>query len=743
MSTAPVLILPAEEKVTELDRLDRSIERFLVAILTIIAGALRLAFLNRPSIGLDEAALVARVQVPLDVILEALRESASPLHDLMYWGLLHPLPPHPYVLRGVPALAGTLLVPAVYALAKQMVNVRGAVLAAALTACSALNLLYARQALLDSPLVLMITLNVIMLLIYLRRRSILSFIAWILTGMVMVGLHFSAVLILPLELLMLVTYFPQRDFVRSWTLRILSYLAVAIIVLVGMGIIIAPIVIHKRMAPPKSYSTTRASTRPTSQPTPRWQQKVEQHLSGAALLRQASTVSLMGWEYPEGEARYAVPSRAFYYLSWGVQVLAVIVVLTLLPWPRETVKPLRQRRPWEVAEAPGVHYTYQTEVPYQARLAQPLWRIFLWLIAWILPPAIWLYAAGSPESSADPHHWLHWAQQLLRGNWMYSLTALGLVALYVFYWTYRNHPVTRATVKRDLLPLIQLLVIIAAILGAALLIVRATPEIDVPRWLHPRSPLVVWPPLAVLLGTMLFRIRWNRLRRLAIFTLIGVNLTIAWFATFKGVQPRLDLVARDLAISDLTNSSIGAYFNKAKNPPTPDYNEPINVLGPYYVSMESRHKILLKAAAPGTRTGDPFEAHRAPSERAVGLSAAGKPAVQQLILWDCIESPTPNKDGSLENSTTWQLAATEAFPVYDRWTWALQYTLRRRTYVKKFSPTAQSLPQRNNDQDPDVEKILEALEKARQQAEDRANQPPPKPSPNSPPQRKPIIPRRQ
>lgn len=152
-------------------------------------------------------------------MLDTIRSAGfGPLHYELYWwiGQGMPLPggrrivPEgipftPVVMRFVPALAGTLMIPAMYFLARQLVSRRTALLAALLTSVSAYLLVYARDAKMYAATWLFITLHVASLLWFLRSRSWTAWLGFVAAGCIMVGFQLVSLVVLPLDLLIVLT----------------------------------------------------------------------------------------------------------------------------------------------------------------------------------------------------------------------------------------------------------------------------------------------------------------------------------------------------------------------------------------------------------------------------------------------------------------------------------------------------------------------------------------------------------
>ena len=121
----------------------------------------------------------------------------------------------PAVLRIVPAVAGTLMVPAVYFLAAQVTRRRRvALLAALLAAASAYLLVYSRDAKMYMPLWLFATLHVACLLAWLHAlgdpsRSAsarrLWWWAWVAAGLACVGVHAPGLMVLAIDVIIFAT----------------------------------------------------------------------------------------------------------------------------------------------------------------------------------------------------------------------------------------------------------------------------------------------------------------------------------------------------------------------------------------------------------------------------------------------------------------------------------------------------------------------------------------------------------
>jgi uncharacterized membrane protein len=172
----------------------------------VLGAVLRFICLDRPSIWYDEAATFGRVSGTFPELMARLQESAfSPLHyELCWWIGQHTLLT-PFMMRLVPATTGTLMIPAMYWLAAQLIGRRAALLTALLTATNAFLLSYSRDAKMYSPFWFFAAVNVAALLWWLRVRTPLSWCLWISSGTAMVGFDALGWITIAIEMLIVLT----------------------------------------------------------------------------------------------------------------------------------------------------------------------------------------------------------------------------------------------------------------------------------------------------------------------------------------------------------------------------------------------------------------------------------------------------------------------------------------------------------------------------------------------------------
>src|SRR5258706_6433681 len=138
----------------------------------------------------------------------------------------------PQVVRLLPAFFGTVMVPAMYFLAVQLVRRRTALVVALVTACSAYLLGYSR----DMKMYMMVwcfsALSAGCLLWWFRTHTRLAWLAWVAASLAMASSHMTGVALLPFEAI----FFLTRSKVQ-WKESILFMIGVAIIILPPVGYI--------------------------------------------------------------------------------------------------------------------------------------------------------------------------------------------------------------------------------------------------------------------------------------------------------------------------------------------------------------------------------------------------------------------------------------------------------------------------------------------------------------------------
>ena len=118
------------------------------ALSAITATALVVRLLPTRGIWLDEATSITQAQMPLGKLLTSLRTTDvhPPLHHLTLWVLAHTLGTGELVMRAPSILAGTVLIPVLYALARELYDERAGLVAAGIGAFAPFLVWYSQEA---------------------------------------------------------------------------------------------------------------------------------------------------------------------------------------------------------------------------------------------------------------------------------------------------------------------------------------------------------------------------------------------------------------------------------------------------------------------------------------------------------------------------------------------------------------------------------------------------------------------
>ena len=169
----------------------------LLALLTLLAGAMRRYHLGQQGLWFDEADLVMRARQPLPDLLRNFIHPGEngPLYTLGLAGWVRLLGTSEVAVRLPSAIAGTLAIPAMYALGRTLRGPRLGLIAAALLTISPYAHWYAQDAKMYSLLVLLTIVTTWLLLVALQRGGAI----WIVYGVaaaITLGIHATFLLIL-------------------------------------------------------------------------------------------------------------------------------------------------------------------------------------------------------------------------------------------------------------------------------------------------------------------------------------------------------------------------------------------------------------------------------------------------------------------------------------------------------------------------------------------------------------------
>lgn len=460
-------------------RASRRVHYLLLILIVLLGGGLRFFKLDQPAIWGDEALTYSRICGSYQDLIDILQfDGFVPLHyELYQWiaagmpmrGRLEQAPTHPLtfaqrflasraaapatqpaakhiligeqslvadgvkmtplVMRLVPAIAGTLTIPAIYFLAIQIARRRVALTAALFAACSAYLLNYSRDAKMYMHFWLFCTLSVACLLWWLRVRTPLAWLCWIASSLAMCGLHAAGAVVLGIELIIFLSRDPQwwtagaifllgfistgllhgqtnffsRHFDDRWLAAgaallfgLVVYLMqrrkrwkTAVFFLLGMCVILSGIggyyLNFNRFKQDIDEGDWRRDSRIG------WIDEYNRGRDGGDLVQYAATSFLLSWEWTMPQQERFMEPRTLKMLHGATYGIAGLLAIGLVCW--SVRKNPRAARPSPPAKARSP----------KALVGRPM----LWVAGWIVVPTYAFYCISMAPTSLLKHdQWL-------------------------------------------------------------------------------------------------------------------------------------------------------------------------------------------------------------------------------------------------------------------------------------------------------------------------------------------------
>jgi len=722
-------------------KIKRPVRWHLLALfaLTLLAGVTRFVALDRPTIWYDEASTFRRVSGTFGQMLETIED--DPFDPIFYqaeWLVRQYHTLTPFWLRFIPALAGTLMVPAMYFLARQVAGRRTALATALFTLCSAWMINYARDAKMYMSFWLFVTLTAGCFLWWLRARTWTSYLAWVAAGCTMMGLNVWGGVILALSPLWMLT--ARRV---HWAM--------------GVGLVFGLLVICSGTV---GYHQLFNS----------WGEKIERHGSmddvgwvarrnygqdALRLIRDSSSALLYKFTFiQEADGGPTLPPRRVLLAATiAIAAIAALLALGALPW-RKADTPLPPTSP------------------------EPWWRPTLWLGSWLLV-ATYIFYCMSIKAPLSPMHWwiaiddffaeqpalfaiagavlalllirLPRAQNVLL--WLLPITAIVLLALAIFHAYPSTAPsattapaiaATKDTWKRPIDALeywlvlltdarfvwpavviiggvalarsgrtlrgrIGQLVIFACVVAGLVLLLQgvylgSAAVIEHMKAQHvrpgsiwmPRYMGFIWPALAITVISLLMRLPGWPVRWTAVLLLCGLNLLISYDRVFGQSEPPIDRIVTDVTESALPNSTVRTYVQNAEPGGGPGNGAMGNLIGRYYL-LNNRPDLQL---SPDTIMREDYKGvppiNWFDGAAAIANDLKRLPRVRSVILWKPIwRQPPTERDQNIlrpaDDETDyilkrlgpgWRRVSDECVAVRYHWSWSEMYLYRRREYVR-------------------------------------------------------------
>lgn len=696
---------------------------WLALLLIILFGtALRFAYLDHPTLWGDEAATWIRTCGTFQQLLANNKgDGFVPLHYELYWAMGKLWPMNPWRMRLVPAITGSLMIPAMYFLARQLVRPSTALLVALLTACSAYMLNYARDAKMYMEFWFFLTLHMGALLWWLRGGGATAWWTWVASGVGMVGLQSAGWLVVPIELVMVLCGVWRGAWWRvgfRWVFFVLG------LALVGVG----PAVYYWQynqwmrdsggIAPGTVESTDAGAN--WGQSGIAWIEPLTRGKTGPQLVRDSASAYLLGYSRAEElDVDGRIPIEPWVLNTvWGLFAGTILVLLMgVIHWPGKRLREPVGLEPWSG------------------------WRLAFWLTLWLVLPTYCVFYCHSATAPASPLDWMRGIHAFFGGQWGWMIPVLLVASLLagwsrwlnwtlalllwlamagVIGWSVKTGHAEWYLTLMDYgqLPWLVggLLVLAGAVtwansgdrfgrrLGVLLLtllwvaiilaICQATWQVcehlrekaadaGLPWqsiWM-PRYLAVIWPAVALVLAITICRLPSRLLRFAVILVFVNANLVQYGARLVVDGEPRLDLVAQDI-VKGYRDASVRVFVRDRWPIGSPATASMSDGVGRFHLAvwMGGTYSPMEMKEYP-TEYVCPY--NRFLTVRQIASDLRRRPTVQRLVIWD-------RKSVSLEDPQTmesalgpdWKLMETRDYPIYRHWNWQYMDNFRRLEFAR-------------------------------------------------------------
>jgi hypothetical protein len=719
-----------------------------LSLITLGAAGVRFARLDHPPLLIDECFTFWRTCGSYNDLVDTLRNDGFvPLHYELLWWISRGLPLSanmrlvrgglfltPHVMRFVPAICGTLMIPAIYFVARQLFRRSTSLLAAGLVACSAYAMFFSRDAKMYMPTWLFGTLAVGCLMWWLRTRRSTAWLAWVAAGAAAGGFHVVTLLLLPLAPVMLLT---QRRV--HWRDALLMLAGVALIAAGPIGYYTA----FNRWAERSGGLVPGVTSEPA--PDANWDASglnwIPSGESGAGAAFESLSTYLTAYEW-DGETSssqwFATPSWMRRTVIAGVSLIVGSLLLGLLPWPAR----------WRATSAVA-----NGDTP------APAWRPALWLMCWVAIPAYGFFYCRSYDDPASPADWLSMIVGWWGSSWPWlvaSAIAMAALASYLriarivlgvivaiaavvvvllfardpsdirfssmaatitqaaalivvpaTLWVYAGE--TTRQRLRTTLPLLMAAAIVLGLCAGAHAVwssVRAIslakhPELQWRTIWHTRYIGIVWPAIWIAAAALVMRLPTLPVRILVVALIVSANLANGIARFTAQTQVPYDRVFADVW-SARPGTSVRTFFNLSERLFGGD-GLPMSVYWRPMVAYNACLAARMETSPADFRTGKvwPFEygpmlnrfqdavVYRpATTPNAVATEIAKSPEVRTIIVWDITGFAQDSEQYLSRLGPQWHLVSDQSITAWWYWTWQHRFSFRRQQFERLIT-TAQ------------------------------------------------------
>lgn len=683
----------ARHSIWHLWRLPRVPALLLLALITLAGGLVRFMHLDRPCLWGDEALVYWRICGTYEEMLTPLKSDGfGPLHYELLWTISRFVKPTPIVLRLAPAICGTLLVPAIYFLARQMLPKSTSLLAAGFAACSGFAFFYSRDAKMYMQTWCFATLSAACLLWWLRSARSTAWLGWVAAGCIACGTHATAMPVVALSPLFLLTQSKVH-----WRQGLLVVAGLALIFTGPIGYYAK---FNEYIENIEEGGWRRSGIF--------WVDSVNAGMTGPEQLRNAGTALLMGWTWPGAKSEKLIPPGLLTWSKIAASTIAGILLIAMLPWPRRW-------RPREQDDGP-----------------EPGWRVLLWLSLWILVPGYAFYC-HSIDNFESPMRWLPaFVTETLGGRWwiVYTVAAVSVYGWFAaaIYQSVRAVRAVRAAAGRvrtvrgthgraagfsgqkptalpwmDAIEIASKALVVAVLFGALLVVYlvcrslaldamltgRSWHSIWMPRYLG-----FLWPALAVAVAALLMRLPTRALRAVAIVIVLGVNLAFGTSRFLAGTEPPVDQMAKDVFDAQESESTVRTFTDIPSGDPNPGGGTILSMPGRYYLQLSAWKQPMSPPRFLRSMNEYRYRGGYRPALIAEEIRQA--PHVTRIIKWDDFSNEgrnevAPTDDALSATLSGWRLVSDRWYPVHAFWGWQRRGNFRRREY-ERVVPLMTGLP---------------------------------------------------